>query len=469
MKFSYLFDEINLSNKYIEKLLKNNSEYRYCSNFYDPFTNQIVPLPIKIINLLTHSNGLCSGNSKNEALVQGICEIFERYCYKQLLLSEKSFPTINIDNINEFEIYEQISQISSLGFSYEIKDCSLNGKFPVVGLIIYDTNRENYLFSIGSDPDFNIALQRCITEIFQGLTYSNIKDKMKKINNDYYKLKNKYSNKFINENWLKCYTSNNGIHPLSFFKHSSYINLSELPFSKFSNNKEALKYIYMIIKNNNLKLYIKDYSYLGFDTYKIYIPNISEIENLDETDFSFYSNLKILTDIYYNPYTIDKEENMNVKVFNKILYKMYMHPKYSRLILPSKAFNVNNYIVSNYTTLNYFYLLLITLISNKQYNKCIELLNFKINNFKVSNYETSYLLALKYFLLEGNFPSNFYNESIKNDIKKLVSDPKKYLKNLDAPSCPQCKQCSCRKNCKYKNWKRLNELLNKKYKTENPK
>ena len=102
MKFSYLFDEINLSNKYIEQLLKNNIEYRYCSNFYDPFTNQIVPLPIKIINLLTHSNGLCSGNSKNEALVQGICEIFERYCYKQLLLSEKSFPTINVDNINEF-------------------------------------------------------------------------------------------------------------------------------------------------------------------------------------------------------------------------------------------------------------------------------------------------------------------------------------------------------------------------------
>ena len=90
------------SNKYIIEIVKNNAEYRYYTEFYDIFNKKYIDLPIKIINLLTHSNGLCSGNSKEEALVQGICEIFERYCYKEILFNEIPLANIKIEEVNKF-------------------------------------------------------------------------------------------------------------------------------------------------------------------------------------------------------------------------------------------------------------------------------------------------------------------------------------------------------------------------------
>jgi hypothetical protein len=74
------------NNQYIKETVENNSEYRYYTKFYDILNDRYVELPIKLINLLTHSNELGSGSSKEEALVQGICEILERYCYKEILL-----------------------------------------------------------------------------------------------------------------------------------------------------------------------------------------------------------------------------------------------------------------------------------------------------------------------------------------------------------------------------------------------
>lgn len=45
----------------------------------------------------------------------------------------------------------------------------------------------------------------------------NIEAKMKNINNCYEKYKEEYGEEFLQNNWLKCYSSNSGIHPNSMF------------------------------------------------------------------------------------------------------------------------------------------------------------------------------------------------------------------------------------------------------------
>ena len=56
--------------------------YQYRINYVNEITKKKVSVPNRLVNLLCGSNGLCAGNSKEEAIVQGALEIFERYVYK---------------------------------------------------------------------------------------------------------------------------------------------------------------------------------------------------------------------------------------------------------------------------------------------------------------------------------------------------------------------------------------------------
>ena len=47
--------------------------------------NKISHIPIKMLSKMYMSNGMCSGNSKEEALVQGLSEVFERYVNKEFI------------------------------------------------------------------------------------------------------------------------------------------------------------------------------------------------------------------------------------------------------------------------------------------------------------------------------------------------------------------------------------------------
>ena len=42
---------------------------------------------------------------------------------------------------------------------------------PVIGVLIFDPSMTKYYFKLGADANVDIALQRCITEVFQGLSF----------------------------------------------------------------------------------------------------------------------------------------------------------------------------------------------------------------------------------------------------------------------------------------------------------
>lgn len=92
------------------------------------------------------------------------------------MFEEIKVKNIMIKNLEQYPISEQLRELKNMGFEYKIKDCSLGGKFPVVGLMLLKGNTK-YLFTVGSDPNFNIALQRCITKAFQGLKKKTLKQR----------------------------------------------------------------------------------------------------------------------------------------------------------------------------------------------------------------------------------------------------------------------------------------------------
>lgn len=443
-----------LENKWKELAL-NDDKYCYVTSFYNVLNDTYENLPIKLINSLTHSNGLCAGNSEEEALVQGISEILERYCYKEIMIKEIEIPTIKIEDLEKYGVYQQLKELENLHFSYEIKDCSLGRKFPVVGIIIYNNLHNKYLFSIGSDPDFNIALQRCITEIFQGISINEIESKMKNLNADYEKSKERLGKDFIATNWLKCYSSNSGIHPRSIFKCNKEVSIEELPFFYVNDNKSALKILYRILDSEQLQIYIKNYSCLGFPTYKVYIPSLSEVDEPDEMKLQimkYFSNLK---NIYFNMYEATgklttEEENL--------LFELSNSEKYQTFMLPKNVFDTINNIECDYTKLNFFYILLIYLSISKKYSEILKYIGLKIEDSQISEFESEYLLCIK-SILEKKGDMDEYSQSIINDVKALLFDTKKYLKKLKAPTCSECKKCPTKKQCQFNEWKKLKDLL----------
>ena len=452
-KFIELYPEI-LNNNNLKKLIENREEYRKITQFYDLLNKQKIDLPIKIINITTHSNGLCAGNSKQEALVQGICEILERFAYKEFMYKKIKIQTINIKNINNMEIFNQLNSIEKIGLKYKLKDFSIGGLFPVVGIIIYDELKQNYLFSIGSDPNFDIAVQRCITEIFQGLTVEELRKKMQPVNNNFEKLEKEIGKDFIKYNWLKSYTSNSGIHPQELFTTNKEVDIEELPFRKVYNNIDALNYLLKILSENNYKVYCKNYSFLGFDTYKVFIPNMSEVDDVDDLRLNIFLNENKLNKIYFDSFAeMDKEtEKLFINLSNSIIY--------NKLNLPYNVFGVNNYISNSYVQLNFMYLTIVKLALYKKYDEIKRIIKYKIQEENLNTYEKEYLSCMVDTINNKNL--NKYSNDVKKEIKIFLFDTRKLIEKLHAPICPNCNKCFSKKTCKLNDWKKINRILHEK-------
>lgn len=143
-------------------------------NFYKvPYSNLNNPEDIVYYNpyflkLVEGTNGLAAGNTKEEALVQGISEIFERYGI-ELFFSHPQFRYYYL-NPQYFSNYIQniIALIEKLNKKVFIFDLSYNYQIPVIMIIVQDISKHFYHIHFGSAPIIDIAIERCLTEIYQG-------------------------------------------------------------------------------------------------------------------------------------------------------------------------------------------------------------------------------------------------------------------------------------------------------------
>ncbi|TGD56612.1 30S ribosomal protein S12 methylthiotransferase accessory protein YcaO, partial [Salmonella enterica subsp. enterica serovar Poona] len=87
--------ENELTGSQLIDLQSGNEERGVCGL---PFTrqsdNQTVYIPMNIIGNLYVSNGMSAGNTRNEARVQGLSEVFERYVKNRIIAESISLPEI---------------------------------------------------------------------------------------------------------------------------------------------------------------------------------------------------------------------------------------------------------------------------------------------------------------------------------------------------------------------------------------
>jgi YcaO-like protein with predicted kinase domain len=287
-----------------ELLRKNETEF---VPYYSVKNQKTVFLPDVIISFLCGSNGGGAGNTPEEAIGHALDEIVERYVKYQIYLNQLTPPDIPIFIIQDrcLELLNIIKEIENMGnYRIIVKDASLGKGFSALCVLMVDYKEQRYLVNFGAHPCFEIALERCLTELLQSYMpgTNNPRKKMEKWNPHY---KNNQSVK----NWVSLLRDDTGKIPKSFF--NAIPSWEYQPWEKFSeyNNKFGMDMQIRKLLEIATDIYIRDIGYLGMPTFYIYIPQIS-VSHLpfDDDQLKVWNFVPRFSEILRNPEKISVRE-----------------------------------------------------------------------------------------------------------------------------------------------------------------
>jgi len=291
-KNDFDFQKINFLYSWTKNREHKIKENKFQTIPYVSLKNKQIHYLPSSLSAIQASNGLAAGNTYEEASVQSLSEIIERYCCKQIITNQLNLPTI------PKKYYEKYKTLSSLikeleedDYKITFKDASLGKGFPTVCCIIEDLRhpKNGICIKFGAHPFFPIALERCLTEFTQGFeqfkkhryainTYNLPNDtKLKKVIRElsskttFFKKTNKYIASILETNCKDGF------------------NKEAWCFSKRVSNKTLFKKLYEEILKHSDDIYIRNYGFLNFPAVQIFVPSIS---NPYITDKNYFEKLE---------------------------------------------------------------------------------------------------------------------------------------------------------------------------------
>ena len=273
--------------EFVDDLLRKIAPVQFDGKFsttpyYSLSKNKWVYLP-EWITMFTGSNGYAAGNTLAEAMVEGICEILERYSQMKIFDGDIIPPRIPMEYIDEYpHIMKVIRDIESSGrYKVRIHDCSLGIKLPVVCGIVIDTKTGKFGVKFGAQPNMAIALERVFTESMQG---SNL-ESFTNYSNPFYTLPNgrQRSNKW---NSIKISASNM---PAQLLMDTPTYDFVPWEGTSGLSNKEIMWSLINLMEKMGSDIYVRDASYLGFPAVTIYATGLTEVIPVDITELKIVS------------------------------------------------------------------------------------------------------------------------------------------------------------------------------------
>ncbi len=241
--------------------------------FYSVKNQKVVYIPHVLSCHLCGTNGMCAGNSPEEAIIEGISEILERYVSAQLIYRRTALPEIPDWYLEKFpKVQEMYSKLKSKkGYICKLLDCSLGGKYPVAGLVIMQKNTGRFGFKLGAHPDYGIAMERCFTEAAQGM------DILEYAQGCLFDFKNEDIDK--EENIREFIYSTVATIPYQVFSPEKTYQFTQIADISTLDNKEILHKLEKDLLEEGHDILVRDVSSLGFPSFRIIIPGMTEIEH----------------------------------------------------------------------------------------------------------------------------------------------------------------------------------------------
>ena len=431
--------------------------------FFDTLKRQEIFLPINLLYSTIGTNGMSAGNTNSESIFQALCEILERWAASEIYYNRLTPPTIPNEFLRQFiEEYKIIQEIErNKKYKVIVKDFSAQRRIPALGLIIIDENSNSYRLNVGSDTSFQVALSRCLTEIFQGVSdeknFDNNLISVPKtelecfINNDGFSHVKRFNN-------FCMFTKNgSGSFPPSLFSDKEDYFFDPEVFTEKESFEEEVKTLVDYFHREGYNVYIRDTGYLGFPAISIYVPQLSSVGRknvsidrksktfgrieLDKVEASFF-------DLKTQPKSILRKIAVTLENIegNPNVYDL---------------FNVTVPEMANFRIVNKFFFLTILWYSLNEIGNSLKALRKFIES--QNEYHPYYDVVEKYLALRikglrGKCLEEklllLVHESERDLVQEVLDDmsnPEKALGSLRLPICPKCQQCPISKECLTRN------------------
>lgn len=232
-----------------------------------------VYIPVNIVGNLFVSNGMSAGNTRLEARVQALSEIFERAVKNQIIHDELALPDVPKEVLESYPaIWEGIQKLEEQGYPIVVKDASLGGRFPVLCVTLLNPRTGGAYASFGAHPLFEVALERSLTELLQGRSFEGLNEMPPPTFNSFAVQEH--------NNLIDHFIDSTGVISWRFFQGQSDYNFVHWNFS--GTTQEEFDHLLGILTALEKEVYIADYEDLGACACRILVPGYSEIYQAED-------------------------------------------------------------------------------------------------------------------------------------------------------------------------------------------
>lgn len=233
----------------------------------------IIWFPVNVIGNIYVSNGMSAGNTANEARVQALSEVFERYIKNRIIAEGICLPEVPREVIERFPaIATSIDELQQHGYHLRVADASLGGKYPVMSVTLINPKNGSVFASFGAHPCFEVALERTVTELLQGRGLDQL-DGFQQPSFDLDEVADHHNleSHFIDSSGLIAY---------DFFRRTP--DYGFIDWDHDANTHDEFEYLCNIIHDLGFDIYISDYSHLDVYSCRIIVPGMSDIYPVDD-------------------------------------------------------------------------------------------------------------------------------------------------------------------------------------------
>ncbi len=217
---------------------------------------ETVYFPTNLIENLFLSNGMSAGNTLEEAQVQCLSEIFERAIKREILVGEMALPDVPQEVLNKYpNIVAGIKALEEQGFP------------PRTGGVFA---------SFGAHPNFEVALERSLTELLQGRSFEGLNDIARPT----------FSTEAVTEpnNSVEHFIDSSGVVSWRFFSAKADYEFVEWDFTDSGRNTNAqeAELLFGLLEDMGKEVYVAVFEHLGATACRMLVPDFSEVYSVDD-------------------------------------------------------------------------------------------------------------------------------------------------------------------------------------------
>ena len=134
-------------------------------------TEEEILVPFSWFFAINEFNGPSAGNTPEEGILQGVCEIVERHVCAVVTRDKIRTPGIDPASVTDPVAKELIAKFTRCGIEVYLNDFSLDTGIPTVAAMCWDPStfpeKSEIVYTAGTTPDPPKALIRALTEVAQ--------------------------------------------------------------------------------------------------------------------------------------------------------------------------------------------------------------------------------------------------------------------------------------------------------------